>query len=157
MLESLSSLRAGLKANARLRVGLWLILVIVWVYLLLLLRDVTQATVGEFQATAKKSARVEAQAKQKEWIARAEPMRTMQIELEDRLWRASTVGLAQATFQDWLIQAVQQAIGTPKGRREAAKYLRAFAEEARESGMVAAAIERNAVRGVSVAGKAPAQ
>ena len=53
--------------------------------------------------------------------------------------------------------AIQQAIGTPKGRGEAAKYLRAFAEEARESGMVAAAIERHAVRGVSVAGKTPGQ
>jgi polar amino acid transport system substrate-binding protein len=52
--------------------------------------------------------------------------------------------------------AIQQAIGTPKGRSEAAKYLRAFAEEARDSGMVAAAIERHAVRGVTVAGKAPA-
>lgn len=51
--------------------------------------------------------------------------------------------------------AIQQAIGTPKGRGEAAKYLRAFAEEAKASGMVAAAIERNAVRGVTVAAKAP--
>ncbi len=47
--------------------------------------------------------------------------------------------------------AIQQAIGTPKGRGEAAKYLRAFAEEAKASGMVSAAIERNAVRGVTVA------
>ena len=49
------------------------------------------------------------------------------------------------------VTAIQQAIGTPKGRSEAAKYLRAFAEEAKASGMVAAAIERNAVRGVTVA------
>jgi len=51
--------------------------------------------------------------------------------------------------------AIQQAIGTPKGRSEAAKYLREFADEARSSGMVAAAIERNGVRGVSVAGTTP--
>jgi polar amino acid transport system substrate-binding protein len=51
--------------------------------------------------------------------------------------------------------AIQQAIGTPKGRAEAAKYLRGFAEEAKASGMVAAAIERNGVRGVTVAAKAP--
>jgi polar amino acid transport system substrate-binding protein len=47
--------------------------------------------------------------------------------------------------------AVQQAIGAPKGRSEAAKYLCAFAEEAKATGLVAAAIERHAVRGVSVA------
>jgi polar amino acid transport system substrate-binding protein len=50
--------------------------------------------------------------------------------------------------------AIQQAIGTPKGRAEAAKYLCGFAEEAKASGMVAAAIERNAVRGVTVAANA---
>jgi polar amino acid transport system substrate-binding protein len=47
--------------------------------------------------------------------------------------------------------AVQQAIGTPKGRAAGAKYLRAFVEEAKASGFVAEAIARNAVKGVSVA------
>lgn len=47
--------------------------------------------------------------------------------------------------------AVQQAIATPKGRRQAASYLRAFAEDVKASGFVAEAITRNAVPGVSVA------
>lgn len=47
--------------------------------------------------------------------------------------------------------AIQQAIGTPKGRPAAAAYLRAFAEEAKATGMVANAIARHAVRGVTVA------
>ncbi len=47
--------------------------------------------------------------------------------------------------------AVQQAIGTPKGRPEAASYLRAFAEDIKASGLVAQGIERHGVRGVSVA------
>jgi polar amino acid transport system substrate-binding protein len=51
--------------------------------------------------------------------------------------------------------AVQQAIGAPKGRSAAAQYLCGFAEEAKATGMVAAAIERNGVRGVSVAALAP--
>ncbi len=50
--------------------------------------------------------------------------------------------------------AIQQAIGTPKGRPEAAKYLAAFAEEAKASGMVAQAIDRNGIRGVTVAAMA---
>jgi len=52
--------------------------------------------------------------------------------------------------------AVQQAIGTPNGRNAAAKYLRAFVEEVKASGLVAQAISRNAVQGVSVAPPAPA-
>jgi len=52
--------------------------------------------------------------------------------------------------------AVQQSIGTPQGRPSGAKYLREFAEDAKASGFVAKAIERHAVRGVSVAPPAPA-
>jgi polar amino acid transport system substrate-binding protein len=47
--------------------------------------------------------------------------------------------------------AVQQAIGTPKGREAGAKYLREFVEDVKASGLVAQAIARNAVQGVSVA------
>jgi len=47
--------------------------------------------------------------------------------------------------------AVQQAIGTPKGRPAAAAYLRDFAKDIRTSGLVAQLIERHGVRGVTVA------
>lgn len=52
--------------------------------------------------------------------------------------------------------AIQQALGTPKGRAAAAGYLREFAEDVKASGFVAQAIARNAVRGVSVAPRAAA-
>jgi polar amino acid transport system substrate-binding protein len=58
---------------------------------------------------------------------------------------------------DGQFTAVQQAIGTPKSRVAGAKYLREFAEEAKASGLVAEAIARHGVRGVSVAPKAPIQ
>ena len=58
---------------------------------------------------------------------------------------------------DGQFTAVQQAIGTPKSREAGAKYLREFAEEAKASGLVAEAIARHGVRGVSVAPKAPIQ
>ncbi|MCG6877173.1 MAG: ABC transporter substrate-binding protein [Betaproteobacteria bacterium] len=51
--------------------------------------------------------------------------------------------------------AIQQSIGTPKGRDRAAEYLRAFAEDIKASGIVAQAIERFGVGGVSVAPMAP--
>jgi polar amino acid transport system substrate-binding protein len=47
--------------------------------------------------------------------------------------------------------AVQQAIGTPIGRDAGAAFLREFATHAKASGLVAQAIARHGVRGVSVA------
>jgi polar amino acid transport system substrate-binding protein len=49
--------------------------------------------------------------------------------------------------------AVNQAIGTPKGRPAGAAYLKQFAEDIKASGLVAQLIERHNVRGLSVAGK----
>jgi polar amino acid transport system substrate-binding protein len=57
---------------------------------------------------------------------------------------------------DGQFTAIQQAVGTPKGRDVAAGYLREFAEDVKASGWVAQAIARNAVRGVSVAPQAVA-
>ena len=64
--------------------------------------------------------------------------------------------LPGARLLDGQFTAVQQAIGTPKDRAASAKYLRAFVEEVKASGLVAEAISRNAVPGVSVAPPAPA-
>ena len=50
--------------------------------------------------------------------------------------------------------AVQQAAGTPKGRPAATQYLKAFIEEVKASGFVATLIEKNNVRGLTVAAKA---
>jgi len=46
---------------------------------------------------------------------------------------------------------LSQAIGTPTGREEAARYLREFVEDAKASGLVAKAIEKAGIRGMSVA------
>lgn len=47
--------------------------------------------------------------------------------------------------------AVQQAAGVPKGRNNAAKYLAAFIEDVKASGLVAKAIADNKVVGLSIA------
>lgn len=52
---------------------------------------------------------------------------------------------------DGRFTAVQQAIGTPKGRPAGARYLREFAEDIKASGLVAQTIEKNSVRGLTVA------
>lgn len=62
-----------------------------------------------------------------------------------------------ARILDGQFTAVQQAIGTPKSRETAARYLRAFVEDVKASGLVAEAISRNAVQGVTVAPSTPVQ
>ena len=50
--------------------------------------------------------------------------------------------------------AIQQALGIPKGRAAGAQYLCEFIEDVKASGLVAQAIEKAGVRGVSVAPRA---
>ena len=52
---------------------------------------------------------------------------------------------------DGRFTVVQQSVGTPQGRPAGAKYLGEFARDVKTSGLVAQAIARHAVRGVSVA------
>ncbi len=52
---------------------------------------------------------------------------------------------------DGRFTAVQQAAGTPKGRSAGFAYLREFIEDVKASGLVAKTIEKNNVRGLTVA------
>jgi len=69
--------------------------------------------------------------------------------------RAQLVGDAEklpgSRLLDGRFTAVQQAIGTPKDRPAGARYLREFVEDIKAAGLVARTIERNGIRGVSVA------
>ncbi|MES2955647.1 MAG: ABC transporter substrate-binding protein [Pseudomonadota bacterium] len=47
---------------------------------------------------------------------------------------------------------INQAMGLPKGRDAAAKYVEAFIEEMKASGFVAAALQRHGIEGAAVAG-----
>ena len=59
-----------------------------------------------------------------------------------------------ASILEGRFTAIQQAIGTPKGRPAGAQYLREFVAEVKASGFVAELIERHGARGLSVAPKA---
>lgn len=104
-----NSVLSEFKTNSRLRWGIWIVLAILWLYGNLLLRDLVDARAEEYRALGNRIARVQATAAQTEWLSRVEPARSLQINAESRLWHASTAGLAQAAFQDWLNFAVQQA------------------------------------------------
>ena len=62
--------------------------------------------------------------------------------------------LPGSRIMDGRFTAVQQAAGTPKGRSAGAKYLGEFIEDVKASGLVAKTIEKNNVRGLTVAAKA---
>ena len=65
---------------------------------------------------------------------------------------AAAEALPGSRILDGQVTGVQQSIGTPPGRGEAAVgYLREFIEEATASGLVARLIEAHGVRGVTVA------
>lgn len=69
--------------------------------------------------------------------------------------RPALVGYAEklpgSRVLDGGFTTIQQAVGTPVGRDAGAAYLRAFVEEIKANGFVAQAIERNGVRGLTVA------
>jgi polar amino acid transport system substrate-binding protein len=56
-----------------------------------------------------------------------------------------------ARVLDGRFTVVQQAIGTPAGRNNAVAYLRDFVEDVKARGFVAKSIEKNGIRGISVA------
>jgi polar amino acid transport system substrate-binding protein len=69
--------------------------------------------------------------------------------------RQPLVQFAQANpglrVMDGRFMAIQQAMGTPRGREAGAAYLRAFVEEMKASGFVAASLERSGQRAAAVA------
>jgi hypothetical protein len=107
--QAIKPLFAELKSNPRLRWGFWGIVGILWFYGVLELRDGVARQGEAYRAINRNIARTQAIASQSEWLSRLEEARSVQIDLERRLWRESTVGLAQATFHDWLSQVAQQA------------------------------------------------
>ncbi len=56
---------------------------------------------------------------------------------------------------DGRFMAIEQAMGTPRGRESAASYLRPFVEEMKASGFVASALERSGQRDAVVAPPSP--
>jgi polar amino acid transport system substrate-binding protein len=64
---------------------------------------------------------------------------------------ANTGKLPESRVLDGRFMAIQQALGIPKGREAGVSYLRGFIEEVKSSGLVARALEKAGVQGVSIA------
>ena len=68
---------------------------------------------------------------------------------------AKTTKLPGSRVLDGRFMAIQQALGIPKNRDAGLRYLREFIEDVKASGLVARAIEKAGISGVSIAPRAP--
>lgn len=125
----INQLVAEIKGNQRLRIGVWVILGILWLYGILLMQDQVQQSEEAYLTASKKLARAKEVLAETEWPARLEAARSTRLELEGHLWRESTIGLAQASFQDWLTQVAQQ-VNLPKSALSVAAHEETTADTA---------------------------
>lgn len=103
------SLIKELHNNARLRIGLGLIALILASYIFLLLDEYRQKLQTEHETQVKRLAQLEGVTRQTEWTQRASDARALMVELQDKLWRANSKGLAQANLQAWLDSQIKAA------------------------------------------------
>lgn len=103
------SIKAELAASGRLRLGLALIVAVLWLYGALLLRDARDERTRAFRTASVQLARLEQAAQQAEWPQRLEEAKILQAALESGLWRGDSLGLSRAALQDWLAQQMKQA------------------------------------------------
>lgn len=102
-------LAAELGASRRLRLGLALIVAVLWLYGVLLLRDARDERTRGFRQASVQLARLQEAAGQTEWPQRLEEAKILQAALESGLWRGDSLGLSRAALQDWLAQQMKQA------------------------------------------------
>jgi hypothetical protein len=98
----LARARAEWRANARLRLGLWLVLGIVWLYALLWAADLVAARRAVARQGAEDLARLRAVAAQSSWPQRAGQARQQLEALQDMTWAEPERALAEAALQDWV-------------------------------------------------------
>lgn len=91
-----------LKTNVRLRLGLWLIAAIIGLYGILALDDYRKKLVKDYQSQANHFMQLQGVINETQWGARVEQIRALKIPLEEKLWKATSKGLAQANLQTWL-------------------------------------------------------
>jgi polar amino acid transport system substrate-binding protein len=66
-------------------------------------------------------------------------------------------GNPNVRVMDGRFMAIEQAMGTPKGRERGVRYLREFVEELKASGFIANALDKSGQRDATIAPRAPVQ
>ena len=107
-------LQAELAASGRLRLGLALIVAVLWFYGALLVRDARDERTRAFRTASVQLVRLQQAAQQAEWPQRLDEAKVAVAQLESGLWRGDSLGLSRAALQDWLAQQLKQAnVGRP--------------------------------------------
>jgi hypothetical protein len=99
---TLQGLVTEVRGNRRLALGLLLALLLVWLYMILALRDATARLARELRQVNQEQARTESIGSADQWRARAQSAAQLRNQMHERIWRQPTLGLAQARFQEWL-------------------------------------------------------
>ena len=122
--QSLSALwpqiGAEWRASVRLRVGVYLLLGIFWLYGILLMRDFVSVERGAWEGMESKIARARATAAAADWSMRAQEIKVATADLEMLLWREGSVGLSQASFEERVSQSLAQSGVTLRSIRTSA-------------------------------------
>ncbi len=95
----LTDLREELAENPRLRLGLWLILLISLFYLLLVQAERNDTALGEYAGALQRLEKARELSSAEGWTAALEQVRQRQESLRAALWDAETQGFAQASLQ----------------------------------------------------------
>lgn len=105
----MNNLILELKTNQRLRIGLVLIVAIVWFYGVLELRDRSDAAAQGLTVQARQVFRLQQQSAQSGWLDAARSSGARRAEVEKVLWTTDSPGSANAALQDWLQEKARLA------------------------------------------------
>lgn len=99
-----AQLASEFHANPRLRLGVFLIVPILLIYMLLVLADYRVSLLDDYRTQTSNLNKFKALANEKEWVERATQARSLLAQAESRLWTSESQGLAKADAQAWLEQ-----------------------------------------------------
>jgi hypothetical protein len=98
-----------LRENPRLRYGVWVLAALFLGYLALGVQEWQQGIVVDHDSRLERLMHLETLAGSSMWLDRVKTSRALSIQLESRLWRANSKGLAQAKVQNWVNTQMKKA------------------------------------------------
>jgi len=105
----IQELRAQLADNARLRLALWAVFAILWIYALLVAMDQLPAERAAVESQRAELARLRSIESEAVWQGRLRDAQQLTAAAEALTWTELKPGLAQAEVQDWLRQVASKA------------------------------------------------
>lgn len=94
--------------NARLRLGIWLIITILLFTLVLDLRDRSETRYRQLTEVLKKNMQVRAIVEDRQWLERRDQFAALRQQIDSGLLKAQTIGLAQADIRTLVERLLQE-------------------------------------------------